>query len=788
MIASLDSVKLEPVPHIPESPSPSERSGSSMTPLQYSTSHQTIPVPPFPSNSDQGLPIEPPSPNSITHFNPNSSYMHDRDMQGIPSMYRDVGPSSLSARSALSSAFDSRPLSSTSAYPAYSPGQSPRLIDLLLPGTDLSTPPDYMSYGQPQQVEQFTDDHHPDMKVEDEDMNDDEDIEEIPRQMTPSEQGWLTRFQSPSLSSDRSDSPVFDIPTFLFNQPRFKRDSPEMLVQQFDKRTCGILSVRDGPTENPWRTMIFPLVRDSPALFHAISSATAFHSSQTEPAMKLAGVEHMRQSIKQLVSGINSMPTDTALATTLILAFAESWDVHISTGIKHLLGAKALMRKALNAPNQKRNAEETSRLRFLCNTWIYMDVIARLTSMDVDDTDDFEQLYWPDENVDMYGNDAEVDPLMGCAGTLFPIIGRVANLVRKVRKLPNTSLEIISQATEMKAKIEAWAPPSYVHQPEDPTCEIQNCVQTAEAYRWATLLYLHQAVPEVPSKTAGTLANKALMCLATVPISSRTSIVHIYPLLAAGCEASRTEDRNWVRERWLAMSQRMQIGNLDRCWEVVKEVWDRRDSYKVQQREAQNNLKVAMATMGNSNFAAQIPSFNRAFSLDNDLLSNWDIASEQSMPTLPILNRVSTVHSPDDEQNGILWDNDEPEMDGNMGSMLDSNDPGDRQMDSASTSSVHNQNFASENGGWNGVMNASQQQAMPFSGGFAAANGHRFRKTSHDILEELEPARTVRGHLHWISVMQDWKWEGQYLPFNHSPCPLVDLDFGIDRTRHDSSS
>lgn len=38
--------------------------------------------------------------------------------------------------------------------------------------------------------------------------------------------------------------------------------------------------------------------------------------------------------------------------------------------------------------------------------------------------------------------------------------------------------------------------------------------QTAEAYRYATLLYLHQAVPEIPSMYCAQLADKVFKCLA----------------------------------------------------------------------------------------------------------------------------------------------------------------------------------------------------------------------------------------------------------------------------------
>ena len=207
-----------------------------------------------------------------------------------------------------------------------------------------------------------------------------------------------------------------------------------------------------------------------------------------------------------------------------------------------------------------------------------MDVIARLTSTDSDESNDFDTVLTP--TAGPFGQVAEIDPLMGCATTLFPLIGRVANLVRKVRRSESNNAAIISKALELKEQIETWQVETLFETPEDATSEIRHSIQTAEAYRWATLLYLHQAVPEIPSITSAEIAHKVMNYLATVPLSSRAIIVHIYPLLAAGCEACTPDDREWVDERWQAMSARMWIGNIDRCREVVREVWDRRDRYE----------------------------------------------------------------------------------------------------------------------------------------------------------------------------------------------------------------
>ncbi|KAF2839808.1 hypothetical protein M501DRAFT_1023954 [Patellaria atrata CBS 101060] len=484
--------------------------------------------------------------------------------------------------------------SMTTAPSSLSSGQSPKLVDLLLPGTDLTaTPPEYASFRA-----QYEDVFAPPALVPQNSMNtdfEDDDIEEIIRQseVNPDHEAWVMRLPSPSPSSSSSGSSdratvisrPMDYVYSIFQSPLFAKTSVEMVTLSFNHNTCGILSVKDGPTENPWRTLIYPLAKDCPALWYAIASMTSFHTCRGNQEQRLQGIEYMRTSIQQLAKGIQNMPYHTALATTLVLAFSESWDQHTSTGINHIKGARILMNNALIQHSRSSFfGLELRRLKFLCNTWVYMDVIARLTSIDADDSTDFDapfKMLSPDcQSV------TELDPLMGCAQTLFPIIGRVANLVRRVRCSESNSPPVISQAIEFKEMLESWQPPHLRWEdPEDPSLDVQHSIQTAEAYRWATLLYLHQAVPEIPSEPSGDLAKRVLVFLATVPLSSRAVIVHIYPLLAAGCEATDPETRQWVCDRWNCMAQRMKIGVIDRCAEIVQEVWDRRDAYEAGNRD-----------------------------------------------------------------------------------------------------------------------------------------------------------------------------------------------------------
>ncbi|GFF84891.1 hypothetical protein IFM47457_06628 [Aspergillus lentulus] len=532
--------------------------------------------------------------------------------------------------------------------------QSPRLSDIVPSALDIHTSPIRRPLGLASQNTTLRSGNLSFAALLGEDNDK---IEEIARQSDEYIDPWLVGFSDGGASSETSNTPAM-----LTKEPKFDIASPEMLALQFDRFTCGILSVKDGVNENPWRTLIWPLAAETPALYHAIFSMTAFHSSKDNPGLRMHGVDHMRRSITYMVQDIQNMRADAALATSLALAFADTWDQHTRNCIQHVRGAKALVLQVLRS--KVRDANDIERIRFLYNTWLYMDAIARLTSRD----DEGDQ----DMNVSIFQlpRDAvhEIDPLMGCATTLFPLINQVARLIQRVRKTESNSISLVSQAIELKRLIEQWEPPEWFVPPEDPTSEVQHSIQTAHAYRWATLLYLHQAVPEMPSEPASDLAKRVLILLATVPSGSRTTIVQMFPLIAAGCEAEPGEDRQWVLSRWRAIQSRLMIGSIDRCIEVVQEVWSRRDIVEAEKQRRKERV------LNSSNFQSKGGPGLTSQETKERFISSFTISSDSAVSSRP-----------------------------------------------------------------------------PFVGAR--------RSSAVSPLENIEFEKTVRGKLHWVSVMQEWGWE-----------------------------
>ena len=609
---------------------------------------------------------------------------------------------------------------------------SPNLADLLLPGTDMHQPPDSSELRPPMSPLPYSPglaepSMVPGIMIPDDDDFDEEIvrghiIEDEIAQMNDTTGGhmqahmmhrtdmqWTYRATSPALS-DASSTSSRSTNMSILRPPTLDASSPEMLMMRFDQETCGILSIKDGPMENPWRTAIWPLAKDSHALYHAISSMTALHGATHNPQLRLAGMAHMTKSLSKLSTELAHMSLDQALATSLALALGEGWDDKISTGIQHLRGARILLNRALDEKSRNiqqgklMDEEGAKRLKFLSNTYIYMDVIARLASAEDDDSMDLgmlsEAVNQPFDN-----GSIELDPLMGCATTLFPLIGKVASLVHRIYQTNSNSLKIVSEANELREQLLDWRPPDieFIEQPNDQYSNVKHAIQTAEAYRRAILLHLHQAVPELASESSHAQAKGILTILAGTPLSSRSLIIQIFPLLVGSCEMVSKEDREWVCQRWEDMMRRLSIMNVSSCWRLVQEVWRRRDAHIQEQAR-----KLSSRTFGR------------------------DVAPGMFIPP-NLKRRFPTVAAMDDEaffgvpdQNDVLLEDDDGR-------------PLKRRL--------------------------TFDTSTPFNAGGRSGGQtmHHSRRHTDVTVSHIDPEYTVKGHLHWLGVMSGWQWEGEFI-------------------------
>ncbi|KAK4944662.1 hypothetical protein LTR66_014480, partial [Elasticomyces elasticus] len=252
----------------------------------------------------------------------------------------------------------------------------------------------------------------------------------------------------------------------------------------------------------------------------------------------------------------------------------------------------------------------------------------------------------------------------------------------RIRKTAKNSLSIISEANSLKEQLLQWEPPdvSILEQLEDPSITARDVLLTAEAYRRAILLHLESAVIELSSNPPQEQAMEILTLLATTPMSSRALIVQIFPLLIGSCEVTSPDDREWVTGRWEVMIKRLGILNVTSCWEVVKEVWQRRDQWTEMQAQRMSQ----------------------------------PLGRRGSFSQSPPRSSGRQLHRPDIVR---------------------------------TSSSRDNGGHARRDGPTAGVATEGSSRPRPAR-----------RQIALSMLNE-NTEYTVRGHLHWLGIMSDWKWE-----------------------------
>lgn len=574
---------------------------------------------------------------------------------------------------------------------------------------------------------------------------------------------------SPASSSGLSSTTVSN--ETLMTLPLSDSTSPEMLFALYNRRTCSLLSVKDGPNENPWREVLGPLARESPALQHAVYAMAAFHARLDNSELGYIGLYHMQAALRELSRDTQKMPPHIRLATILVLAYS-GWNCSVITGVQHLQGTQTMIEDGLTCfkaelARGQLSDHDRHMWRFLCNTYVYIIVMSRLTGTveaDVEFIDDMIRTV----NQTLSGEPLQVDPLLGCGVTGFSIFNRVVDLVQSLRRRNETSLNMISQALALKEELEQWQSPRApeFEWPEDPNSDPIHSIQTANAYRWAMLLYLHQSVPELSSLPAKTLSRKVLALLAATPPTSGSVIIQCFPLLTAGCESVSQEDRNWVMERWRLMSERFRIDKIETYRKITCEVWRRRD---LAQSEKQTNSR-CMTCQSGLQPQIQSPTAHIVTAAAFDIGETNNHCQTYCRCVLPTgisnLPRASTE--------GKI------SRTADAKTILDSSG-------SCENAASHTQIRNSSVDGWStgsSIFMEITDDKLPdldplswinqgFRGGRSGnVNPQTIRRRAGEDIgaDTLDFDHTIKGRAHWLGVMREQGWEGEYYFSSYRLC------------------
>jgi hypothetical protein len=211
-----------------------------------------------------------------------------------------------------------------------------------------------------------------------------------------------------------------------------------------------------------------------------------------------------------------------------------------------------------------------------------------------------------------------VDTLLGFSTDLWPIIHRLSHLLSFKKQLEaaiaagrtneatvlrteleNSSLAIERALTNWQPALSSIHPCSSslsdeTHIPDSNDSgitqdsindtRIQSILNNAEAYQHSAFVYLYRTIRTL--SRSHTLVQKH----AHLSLQACSNVVNLakkcqdgpmsallWPLFVAACEAIGEEDRKLATEGFGGIEKRQGMNNIQRAWEVVREVWRRVD-------------------------------------------------------------------------------------------------------------------------------------------------------------------------------------------------------------------
>jgi hypothetical protein len=225
-------------------------------------------------------------------------------------------------------------------------------------------------------------------------------------------------------------------------------------------------------------------------------------------------------------------------------------------------------------------------MRFLYNTWVYLDVLSSLSSGEDPyslklHANSLSPPSTPSSAGGEFSLKNEIDSLLGCAVDLFPLIARMSKVSNRLMEKVITHEEVgyIQEAIDVRDELLAWRPPEIdlLKEPSDENCALEDIIRTAEVYRLTALLHLYRTFPPL-GRNLETLADQILNTLLVIPKESHSLCIHIWPLMAAGCEHTDPLNRKRVCQRFEDIREKLKIANVDQAIDLLMEVWRRRDA------------------------------------------------------------------------------------------------------------------------------------------------------------------------------------------------------------------
>ncbi|ORY76388.1 fungal-specific transcription factor domain-domain-containing protein [Protomyces lactucae-debilis] len=383
-----------------------------------------------------------------------------------------------------------------------------------------------------------------------------------------------------SVSATSGASPI----SALGRSPGEPADEETMLTEVFFATTTHLFSIYTGPC-NPFMRLR-KYIPHSRALHLAAQAMAAFtisgnQSSDKEKHMN-RGLELQRlayQEITRAMSDPNQAHSDATFAAVVHIGMTEPWHTMRSSesGVMHLKTSKVLI-------CHRAESGRCMPPRFLTNLLIYWDLLVSLHSDTTHEGYTTGLLAGP--AADAEASDY-IDPTLGLAFDLFPVIIEMETFVRYVRLHP--SPESLPMAHTLHHRLASWRPQvdgdRLIHcTGVFETASLQDILFTAEAYRQTALLLLFRMVPgmlatmQLHESALGLMASQVIRLIQAIQATSPVCTTHQWVLFVVSPDVNSMAERAFVRERMSGLLDKIGIEGIRDVMQYMEEVWRSTDA------------------------------------------------------------------------------------------------------------------------------------------------------------------------------------------------------------------
>lgn len=415
------------------------------------------------------------------------------------------------------------------------------------------------------------------------------------------------------------------------------RFSEETLVQHYFSEVCSLYSCFDSD-QNPFRTLVADLWKDSPTIHLSIQSMAIAHLSNHYLYMAPLGRMKRMQSWKSLQIDLRryragKISLDTVLMSCLLLGLSSAWHQPSDLGLQYLFIARSLIQMYLRSnratlPNEK----------FYLDAFMHWEMLASF--FEPVPMMSFPGFGAPNPPMPVRGETVSPHPWTGIAPELHFALAEIGRVLRRRRSRLAMMGDSYAQERSQKDEVdEQWLSSlerllQSIRLPDvadiedygDEYTPKMDLVRAAEAYRFIGLLEIYMIVPSLldsriersesfppsvvedftePIDDSGFLDTRdswlsaialhTLDLIKDVAIHSATCRTHLLILVSAGSQLRTPngsispdetqnahhekvlEGRGFVDSRMLALSRKYPQKQVLQILDIIKEAWDRLD-------------------------------------------------------------------------------------------------------------------------------------------------------------------------------------------------------------------